>query len=70
MKTNLIKPEELAHTFNCGIGMIVITAPSFAQNVIQKLTHLGETVHKLGVLKKRSKGLPKVMIKNIASWKN
>ena len=24
-ETNLIAPEELAHTFNCGIGMIVIT---------------------------------------------
>jgi len=70
MKTNLIKPEELAQTFNCGIGMIVIADPSLVQNVIQELTNLGETVHELGVLKKRPKSLPKVTIENIASWKN
>ena len=70
MQTNLIEPEELAHTFNCGIGMIVITDPGFAQNVFQELTHLGETVYELGVLKNRSKNLPKVTIENIASWKN
>jgi len=70
MKTNLIAPEELAHTFNCGIGMIVITEPGSAQNIVQELTHLGETVYELGVLKNRSKNLPKVTLENIASWKN
>ena len=50
--------------------MIVITDPGFAQNVVQELTHLGETVYELGVLKNRSKNLPKVTIENIASWKN
>ena len=50
--------------------MIVITDPGFAQNVSQELTHLGENVYELGVLKPRSKSLPKVTIENIASWKN
>ena len=36
------------HTFNCGIGMIVITEPGSSQNIVQELTHLGETVYELG----------------------
>jgi phosphoribosylformylglycinamidine cyclo-ligase len=43
-----IAPEELARTFNCGIGMAVIVAPEEATDVTAALEGAGETVFEIG----------------------
>jgi phosphoribosylformylglycinamidine cyclo-ligase len=43
-----IEPEELARTFNCGIGMVAIVAPEQAEAVTASLEAAGERVHAIG----------------------
>jgi len=43
-----IEPEEMARTFNCGIGMAVIVAAEAADEVRQALEGAGETVLNVG----------------------
>ncbi len=43
-----IEPGEMARTFNCGIGMVLVVAPDDAGPVTQALTAAGETVHPVG----------------------
>jgi phosphoribosylformylglycinamidine cyclo-ligase len=51
-----IEPEELARTFNCGIGMAVIVAPDQADPVGNALTAAGETVFRIGTVSKAAHG--------------
>jgi len=43
-----IEPEELARTFNCGIGMVVIAAEDQAETLRAQLSEAGETVYRIG----------------------
>ena len=43
-----IAPEEMARTFNCGIGMVAVTASEDAEDVAQRLREYGETVSIIG----------------------
>jgi len=45
-----IEPEEMARTFNCGIGMVLAVAADEARGVIDELTAAGETVHVIGAV--------------------
>jgi phosphoribosylformylglycinamidine cyclo-ligase len=47
-KTGGIAESEMLRTFNCGIGMIVVTEPAKAAAVADVLTREGETVTRLG----------------------
>jgi phosphoribosylformylglycinamidine cyclo-ligase len=49
-RTGNIAPDEMARTFNCGIGMCVITAPGDAKAVTGALTEAGETVLAIGTI--------------------
>jgi phosphoribosylformylglycinamidine cyclo-ligase len=51
-----IEPEELARTFNCGIGMAVVVAPEQVDAVTANLTAAGETVHRIGHISEGPKG--------------
>ncbi|WP_300974221.1 phosphoribosylformylglycinamidine cyclo-ligase [Sphingomonas sp. LHG3406-1] len=51
-----IEPEELARTFNCGIGMVVAVAESDAEAVAAALTDAGETVHRIGMVEAGQRG--------------
>lgn len=43
-----VAPEEMARTFNCGIGMAVIVRRDDWQAVAEALQEAGETVHRIG----------------------
>ncbi|WP_294301930.1 phosphoribosylformylglycinamidine cyclo-ligase [uncultured Sphingomonas sp.] len=51
-----IEPEEMARTFNCGIGMAVIVAAVDAETVAANLTAAGETVVRIGDVRAGQRG--------------
>ena len=51
-----IEPEEMARTFNCGIGMILAVSPDEANAISSDLQAAGEKVHRIGNVRKGTKG--------------
>jgi phosphoribosylformylglycinamidine cyclo-ligase len=51
-----IEPEEMARTFNCGIGMAVVVAEAEVAAVTAALEAAGETVHRIGHIAEGDKG--------------
>ena len=51
-----IEPEEMARTFNCGIGMAVVVAAADVAEVTAALEAAGETVHHIGTIGRGEKG--------------
>ena len=51
-----IEPEEMARTFNCGIGMAVVVTETDVDAVTSALTAAGETVHRIGHIAAGAKG--------------
>jgi len=46
-----IEPEEMARTFNCGVGMVLAVAPSEVDAIIERLEEAGETVVRVGEIR-------------------
>jgi phosphoribosylformylglycinamidine cyclo-ligase len=51
-----IAPQEMARTFNCGIGMAVIVSPDEAEHVSRALEGAGETVFEIGRIEEGRRG--------------
>ncbi len=51
-----IEPEEMARTFNCGIGMVAVVAADQAEGVKQALEAAGETVFAIGTIEAGTRG--------------
>jgi phosphoribosylformylglycinamidine cyclo-ligase len=51
-----IEPEEMARTFNCGVGMAVILAEEDVKDVSQALEKAGETVFRIGFVEEGPRG--------------
>ena len=51
-----IEPEEMARTFNCGIGMVLAVTPDQADSVVADLEQAGETVFRIGHIIEGQKG--------------
>lgn len=57
-----VAEREMQRTFNCGIGMVVVVSPKWAQQA-QKLLHAsGEQVWRIGEIKERAKGGPQTVV--------
>ncbi|MEP9360547.1 phosphoribosylformylglycinamidine cyclo-ligase [Sphingomonas sp. KR3-1] len=51
-----IEPEEMARTFNCGIGMVAVVSPDVADAVKEELTAAGEEVFVIGTVEAGERG--------------
>jgi phosphoribosylformylglycinamidine cyclo-ligase len=51
-----IEPEEMARTFNCGIGMVLAVSADEAGAITSDLEAAGETVHRIGDVRDGPKG--------------
>jgi phosphoribosylformylglycinamidine cyclo-ligase len=51
-----IEPEEMARTFNCGVGMAVVVAPQDVLAVTDALSEAGESVSRIGEIRAGAKG--------------
>lgn len=51
-----IEPQEMARTFNCGIGMVAVVAANQADAVASELEAAGETVHRIGMIEAGQRG--------------
>jgi phosphoribosylformylglycinamidine cyclo-ligase len=51
-----IEPEEMARTFNCGVGMVIAVAEQDVASVTADLQAAGETVHRIGHIAAGPKG--------------
>lgn len=59
-----LKPSDLAETFNCGIGLIVIVSKEQADNVKKTLLQAGETVSIIGEVISAKAGQEQVILNN------
>ncbi|MEE9140977.1 MAG: phosphoribosylformylglycinamidine cyclo-ligase [Alphaproteobacteria bacterium] len=64
METGGIATQEMARTFNCGLGMVVITNAARAPDVEKTLQAEGETVWRVGRVVKRLSAGPGVVLRN------
>ncbi|MEE4199218.1 phosphoribosylformylglycinamidine cyclo-ligase [Erythrobacter sp.] len=51
-----IEPEEMARTFNCGVGMVLAVAEGDVEAVTEKLQDAGETVVTVGSIREGKRG--------------
>ena len=51
-----IEPEEMARTFNCGLGMVLVVARDDVQDVTQALDKAGESVFEIGKVSEGRRG--------------
>ncbi|MCK5425932.1 MAG: hypothetical protein KAI89_11190, partial [Emcibacter sp.] len=64
-----LAPLEMAKTFNCGIGLVVIVDAAGADETRKIFEQMGETVYSLGHVVKRSGNEPTTIVTGTAgSW--
>jgi phosphoribosylformylglycinamidine cyclo-ligase len=51
-----VPTDDMLRTFNCGLGMVVVTAAADAASVARSLTESGEAVHEVGVIERGPDG--------------
>ena len=68
-KAGGVTPEEMARTFNCGIGMVAIVAPEFLEAAVKTFSEAGETVYKIGSVSNADQQTPVEIINWDKAWK-
>ncbi|MDR3515704.1 MAG: phosphoribosylformylglycinamidine cyclo-ligase [Azospirillaceae bacterium] len=66
-RTGALSATELARTFNCGIGMVVVCAPDRAAEAVAILQNEGETVSRIGTVVASGDG-PRVALSGTETW--
>lgn len=70
-KAGRVSPEEMARTFNCGLGMIAVTAPERAEAVRSALVKTGETVFEVGRIEANGSDRAACIVRGIAqAWRD
>ena len=65
-----VATQEMARTFNCGIGMAAIVAPERVDETLALLKAEGESAHRVGVVTEAPRDGPRVMIDmEAAAWR-
>jgi phosphoribosylformylglycinamidine cyclo-ligase len=59
--------DEMARTFNCGIGMVAVIAPDAVERVSAALGEAGERVHRIGRIVARAGDTPGTRLLNMES---
>jgi phosphoribosylformylglycinamidine cyclo-ligase len=67
-KTAGIDAQEMARTFNCGIGMVLVVAPDRVDAVRGILASAGETVAAIGTIRPRAGDEPGCCVINTGKW--
>ncbi len=62
-----IDPQEMARTFNCGIGLILITSPDKADETSRLLGNAGEKAWRIGMVEE-SAAPPRVTLRTDGLW--
>jgi len=60
-----VEAQELARTFNCGIGMVAAVAPENVEAATRVLTDHGETVYRIGTIEARGADAPDCIVEGI-----
>ncbi len=69
MKSGGVPKEEMARTFNCGIGMMAVVSPELADDVLKSLAQSGEKAFKIGRIISRPESGRSVDLLNLeTSW--
>jgi len=69
-KTGGVAASEMARTFNCGIGMVVVASPDDAANVADVLREHGETVTPIGeVVSREEDETPVNIVGAVEAWR-
>jgi phosphoribosylamine--glycine ligase/phosphoribosylformylglycinamidine cyclo-ligase len=66
--TGGIENHELARTFNCGIGMVLVASKESASIIIENLKSEGEAIFTLGQVVPTIRGSERVQIENLECW--
>ncbi len=61
-----VAPQEMARTFNCGIGMVAVTAPENVIELFHTLGQQGETAQVIGSIRPRSGDEPQCRVNGLA----
>lgn len=62
-KVGNVDDAEMARTFNCGIGMVVVVAEADADRAKSQLEALGERVYRVGEIRARADGDPQTLVR-------
>ncbi|KAJ1946882.1 Bifunctional purine biosynthetic protein ade1, partial [Kickxella alabastrina] len=65
-----VAAEEMARTFNCGIGMVLVVAPEHVRTVVDALNGSGEQAYVIGGLTAfgGEQGEEQVVVRNTSKW--
>ena len=52
---------EMRRVFNCGIGMVLITPEEHADDILERLSAMGERTYRIGVIERKAEADPPLL---------